>query len=156
MGENSIVERKEYSLWFYIFKKHKNKCKLNCAIKGCHSGWAKLTNYEPKTWMALARRHSCHEHSDTQASYMNSMLYPLQAGIFLKGKGREANINAGLTTCSARGVHILDVFKSQCKPVVYISFHWTSQTGKGEPTYSNHILSDGFFLLLLLLSFNKY
>lgn len=33
VGEDSIVERKEYSLWFYIFKKHRNKCKLNYTIK---------------------------------------------------------------------------------------------------------------------------
>lgn len=86
VGGDSTVERKEYSLWFYIFKNHKHRYKLNFIIKDYRSRWAKFINYEPKKWMALARKPSCDEYLGTQASDMNTVLFPLQAAISFRFK----------------------------------------------------------------------
>lgn len=70
---------------------------------------------------------------------MNSVFFALQEAISLKGKGRKRNTSLGLTMSCARGVHIQDVFKRQCMPLMYDSLHYKAQTGKGEPTHTNYI-----------------
>ena len=139
--EDNTVERKDNSLWFDIFKNHERKCKLQQSKvhKDSSNAWAKLTSRETKKWMAQARR-PC---SDTQPHRVLSWIL-CSSLHFLSRGGEEMNIYLGLTTCCARGNHLLDAFPPQCESVVYDALHCIQrrkvQPGKSELRYTNYIM----------------
>ena len=134
--EDSIVERKDDSLWFDIFKNHESSFKLH---KGSSNGWAKLTSREPKKWMAQARRPCC----DSQPHRV--LPWVLCSSLhFLLGEGRETNMYLVLTTCCARGNRLLDAFPPQGESVVYDALlcirRRKVQPGKSGLRHTNYIM----------------
>lgn len=63
---------------------------------------------------------------------------------FSQGEGRETNMYLVLTTCCARGNHLLDAFPPQCESVVYDALLCIQrrkvQPGKSGLRHTNYIM----------------
>lgn len=135
--ENGIVERKDDSLWFDIFKNHESNFKLH---KVSSNGWAKLTSREPKNWMAQARR-PCWD------SQPHSVLpRVLCSSLHFLSRRRETNLYLVLTTCCARESSTGCLFHLQCVCGIWCPPLYTEKKGPARKVDQTMLVTSCIFI----------